>query len=173
MANDVGADPPVVAGIVVASALLGMVVGPALLSRLGIRSPLARGLALGTISSGQGTAEALREGDLTGAAASVAVALLAMPLRTLLQNSTAVMLRVLSDAGRPADLIRSEAPGVAVASSRETAEGIAPAPLRQKRIPLEVPSFHDPANLGVVGASHNAHGPPAFSRRAGSAGPAE
>ena len=92
LAAAVGADPPVVAGIVVASALLGTVVGPVLLSRLGIHSPLARGLAMGTISSGQGTAQALREGDLTGAAASVAmalaalaVALLAMPLGALLR----------------------------------------------------------------------------------------
>ncbi|KMM16467.1 LrgB family protein [Synechococcus sp. GFB01] len=93
LASGVGADPPVVAGIVVASALLGTVVGPALLTRMGIRSPLARGLAMGTISSGQGTAQALREGELTGAAASVAmalaalaVALLAMPLGALLRR---------------------------------------------------------------------------------------
>jgi putative effector of murein hydrolase len=93
LAADVGADPPVVAGIVVASALLGTVVGPALLTRLRIRAPLARGLALGTISSGQGTAQALREGDLTGAAASVAmalaavaVALLALPLGVVLRG---------------------------------------------------------------------------------------
>lgn len=93
LATGVGADPPVVAGIVVASALLGTMVGPALLSRLGIRSPLARGLALGTISSGQGTAQALGEGELTGAAASVAMALaalavavLAIPLGALLRH---------------------------------------------------------------------------------------
>ncbi|MEB3354339.1 MAG: LrgB family protein [Cyanobacteriota bacterium] len=85
---------PVVAGIVVASALLGTILGLALLTRLGVRSPLGRGLALGTISSGQGVAQAFREGELTGAIASVAmalaavaVALLALPLALCLGHS--------------------------------------------------------------------------------------
>lgn len=94
LAHQVGADAPVVAGIVVASALLGTILGPALLTRLGVHSPLGRGLALGTISSGQGVAQAFREGELTGAIASVAmalaavaVALLALPLAVVLGRS--------------------------------------------------------------------------------------
>lgn len=94
LAHQVGADAPVVAGIVVASALLGTILGPSLLTHLGIRSPLGRGLALGTISSGQGVAQAFREGELTGAIASVAmalaavaVALLALPLALCLGRS--------------------------------------------------------------------------------------
>ncbi|MCP9774869.1 LrgB family protein [Cyanobium sp. HWJ4-Hawea] len=91
LASRVGADAPIVAGMVVASALTGTIIGPALLTRLGVTNPLGRGMALGTISSGQGVAAAFREGDLTGATATVAmalaalaVALLAMPLATWL-----------------------------------------------------------------------------------------
>jgi putative effector of murein hydrolase len=43
-----------------------------------ISDPLARGLALGTIAHGQGTAQAVLEGELQGAAASIAMGLAAV-----------------------------------------------------------------------------------------------
>jgi hypothetical protein len=49
--------------------------GPPLLNGLGVRSPLARGLAFGTISTGIGTSQALAEGELRGAAAATSMAL--------------------------------------------------------------------------------------------------
>ena len=49
-----------------------------LLDRVGIRSPLARGLALGTISHGQGTAQAALESELAGAIASIALGVAAV-----------------------------------------------------------------------------------------------
>ena len=78
LAPTLQASGPIVAGMVVASALFGTIAGPALLSRLGIRQALARGLALGTISSGQGVAQAFGEGKLCGASASLAMALAAL-----------------------------------------------------------------------------------------------
>ena len=58
--------------------LLGSAVGPALLSRVGVRSPVARGLALGTLSHAIGTARALEEDPLSGAAGVVALTLSAL-----------------------------------------------------------------------------------------------
>jgi len=78
LAPTLHASAAVVAGMVVASALFGTMAGPALLTRLGLRQALARGLALGTISSGQGVAQAFVEGKLCGAAASLAMALAAL-----------------------------------------------------------------------------------------------
>jgi putative effector of murein hydrolase len=45
------------------------------MNRASITHPVSRGLALGTISHGQGTAEAIVEGELSGAVAGVAMAL--------------------------------------------------------------------------------------------------
>jgi putative effector of murein hydrolase len=48
--------------------------GPALLTRCRITDPLARGIALGTTSHGQGTAAALLESEATGAMSTLAMA---------------------------------------------------------------------------------------------------
>ena len=58
--------------------LVGSAVGPAMLSRVGVRSPVARGLALGTLSHAIGTARALEEDPLAGAAGVVALTLAAL-----------------------------------------------------------------------------------------------
>ena len=59
----------------VATGILGAMFGPLLLNGLGVRSPLARGLAFGTVSTGIGTSQALAEGELQGAAAATSMAL--------------------------------------------------------------------------------------------------
>jgi len=74
----VHADPTLVAGLVVVCALVGTMIGPKLMSALRIRGAVARGTALGTISSGQGVAQSLVEGELTGASASIAMVLAAI-----------------------------------------------------------------------------------------------
>ncbi len=74
----VGADPALVAAFVIATGICGTVLGPVLLDRMGVASPLARGVALGTISHGQGTAQAALESEATGAAASLAMGLSAI-----------------------------------------------------------------------------------------------
>ena len=58
--------------------LLGSAIGPALLSWARVRSPIARGLALGTLSHAIGTARALQEDPLSGAAGVVALTLSAL-----------------------------------------------------------------------------------------------
>lgn len=70
--------PALTAAFVIATGMIGAMLGPWLMDSTGIRDPLARGLALGTISHGQGTAQAVTEGELQGAAAGVAMGLAAV-----------------------------------------------------------------------------------------------
>jgi len=58
--------------------LVGSAVGPPLLSRVGVKSPVGRGLALGALSHAIGTARALEEDPLAGAAGVVALTLSAL-----------------------------------------------------------------------------------------------
>ena len=65
--------PTLTAAFVIATGMIGAMLGPWLMNATGIHDPLSRGLALGTISHGQGTAQALIEGELQGAAAGIAM----------------------------------------------------------------------------------------------------
>lgn len=69
----VEADPALVAGVVIATGMIGAMIGPWLLTRASVFDPVARGIAFGTISHGQGTAQAAMEGELPGAVAGVAM----------------------------------------------------------------------------------------------------
>jgi putative effector of murein hydrolase len=73
-----GLDPGITTLCVFCAGLFGSAFGPPLLTRLGIRTPLARGLALGTLSHAIGTARALEEDPLAGAAGVVALTLAAL-----------------------------------------------------------------------------------------------
>lgn len=78
LAPIVHGSPTLTAAFVIATGMLGAMFGPWLLSATGIHDPVARGLALGAISHGQGTAQAVLEGELQGAAAGVAMGLAAV-----------------------------------------------------------------------------------------------
>ena len=78
LAPMVNGDSTLAAAFVIATGIIGAMLGPWLMDKTGIRAPLARGLALGTISHGQGTAEAVIEGEVQGAAAGVAMVLAAI-----------------------------------------------------------------------------------------------
>jgi putative effector of murein hydrolase len=78
LAQLIEADPALTVAFVIVTGMIGVMLGPWLLDRAGIRSPLARGLALGTISHGQGTAQAALENELSGAIASVALGIAAV-----------------------------------------------------------------------------------------------
>jgi putative effector of murein hydrolase len=78
LAPIVHGSPPLTAAFVIATGMIGAMFGPWLMNIIGIRDPLARGLALGTISHGQGTAQAVSEGELQGAAAGIAMGLAAV-----------------------------------------------------------------------------------------------
>jgi len=67
--------PPLAAAFVVATGTLGSLMGGWLLNLARVRDPMARGLALGTVSHGQGTATALMEGEQQGAMAGLAMIL--------------------------------------------------------------------------------------------------
>lgn len=74
----IGGDPALTAAFVVATGIFGTALGPWLMDVTKISHPLSRGLALGTISHGQGTAQAAVEGELQGAIAGVAMGLAAI-----------------------------------------------------------------------------------------------
>jgi putative effector of murein hydrolase len=78
LAQLVHTHPGITTVCVFTSGLLGSAVGPVLLSRARVRSPVARGLALGTLSHAIGTARALEEDALSGAAGVVALTLSAL-----------------------------------------------------------------------------------------------
>jgi len=78
LAGIIQADPALTVAFVIVTGMVGVMLGPWLLDRAGIRSPLARGLALGTISHGQGTAQAALESELSGAIASIALGIAAV-----------------------------------------------------------------------------------------------
>jgi len=89
----VGGIPALSAMVSIASGAIGGAVGVALLRRVGVRSPLAVGLALGAAAHGLGTARASDEGAVQGAAAGIAMgavgaftALLAPSLLTLVSR---------------------------------------------------------------------------------------
>jgi putative effector of murein hydrolase len=73
LAPIVQGSPTLTAVFVIATGMIGAMLGPSLMTVIGIHDPLARGLALGTISHGQGTAQAVVEGELQGAAAGIAM----------------------------------------------------------------------------------------------------
>ncbi|WP_224982915.1 LrgB family protein [Geomonas agri] len=73
-----GGDASLTAAFVVATGMIGSVAGPTLLTLCRVQSPVARGLALGTVSHGQGTAVALLENETAGAMGGVAMAIAAV-----------------------------------------------------------------------------------------------
>jgi putative effector of murein hydrolase len=73
-----GAPPVLAATLAVLSGLVGALVLPPALTRLGVRHPLARGVAIGSVAHGVGTARAREEGELAGAASSIGMGLAAL-----------------------------------------------------------------------------------------------
>lgn len=75
VAQMAGGNPALAVAFVVATGTFGSVIGLTLLTWLKIHDPVARGLAMGTVSHGQGTAMALLEGERQGSMGGVAMAL--------------------------------------------------------------------------------------------------
>ena len=70
-----GGIPELTAVIIVVAGLLGGVIGPPILKILGIKSPVARGLALGTSAHAMGTMAAVQMGAVEGAVGGLAIGL--------------------------------------------------------------------------------------------------
>lgn len=75
IAEILGGLPSLTAVVVIATGILGAVLGPPFLKLLRVRSPIAFGLAMGAAAHGIGTARALEEGELAGAASGLAICL--------------------------------------------------------------------------------------------------
>lgn len=90
-----GGDPSLVAAFVVMTGTIGAMLGPIVLSAMRIRRPAARGIALGTISHGQGTAAALNESEVAGAMSTLAMAAAAITTSTIAPAYTALLLHVI------------------------------------------------------------------------------
>ncbi|RJF73129.1 LrgB family protein [Deinococcus cavernae] len=78
LADITHAPPTLAATLAVLSGLIGALLLPPFLTLLRVRHPLARGVAIGSVSHGVGTAQARQEGELTGAASSIGMGLAAL-----------------------------------------------------------------------------------------------
>ncbi|WP_147802467.1 LrgB family protein [Alkalicoccus halolimnae] len=67
-------DPTMTAALVMLTGLVGAIAGPRLLTWANVHNPVARGIAVGTIAHGIGTAHMINEGELQGASAAAAMA---------------------------------------------------------------------------------------------------
>ena len=68
-----GGIPSIAAVVVVVVGIFGGISGPFILERLGIKSRVARGLALGSAAHGLGTARAMELGAIEGAISGLAI----------------------------------------------------------------------------------------------------
>jgi putative effector of murein hydrolase len=75
LVQQLGGQPELGAVFTVLAGLLGSVVGPTLLRKVGVRDPVAIGLAMGTSSHGIGSARVLRDSELQGGASGLAMAM--------------------------------------------------------------------------------------------------
>jgi len=84
VAEQLGGLASLTAVLVILTGVLGAMLGPLVLSALGIRDWAARGVAMGTASHGIGTARALQESELAGAFSGLAMGLNALATAVLL-----------------------------------------------------------------------------------------
>lgn len=89
-----GGNPALAAAFVIATGTLGSVFGSTLLTWAGIRDPVARGLAMGTGSHGQGTAMAFMESQQSGAMAGLAMTLAGITTAVLAPVLIPLLLKV-------------------------------------------------------------------------------
>ena len=75
IARGIGGLPAVAACLTILTGIIGAVLGPYILNWVGVYSPTARGVALGTASHGIATARAFSECELAGCCASLAMGL--------------------------------------------------------------------------------------------------
>ena len=84
IAEQLGGLPSLTAVLVIATGIIGAILGPYVLNFLRIRDMAARGLAIGTASHGIGTARAMQVNEVAGAFAGLAMGLNALATAMLL-----------------------------------------------------------------------------------------
>lgn len=92
VARIIDADQILVAAFVMITGMTGAMLGPWLMNVMKIHDPFSRGLAIGTIAHGIGTAEAAREGELQGAVSGAAMGLAAILTSLLLPTIIPIFL---------------------------------------------------------------------------------
>ncbi len=83
IAEQLGGLPSLTAALVILTGILGAMLGPPLMNRLGIKDWAARGLAMGVASHGIGTARALQVNEIAGAFSGLAMGLNALATSVL------------------------------------------------------------------------------------------
>ncbi|XCA83334.1 LrgB family protein [Exiguobacterium mexicanum] len=78
LARQLQGDAALAASVAVACGILGAMLGPTILTLFNVTDPFTRGLALGTLSHGIGTAQAATEHPLSGATGGAAMGLSAI-----------------------------------------------------------------------------------------------
>jgi len=76
VADQIGGIAALAAVFVLITGVIGAILGPELLRRIGVRHPAAQGLALGMTAHAVGTSRALQEGEECGAFAALAMSLM-------------------------------------------------------------------------------------------------
>ncbi|MBF8780067.1 LrgB family protein [Pseudomonas fulva] len=91
VAEQIGGVAALAAVFVLITGVLGAILGPALLSRFGVRSPEARGMALGVTAHAVGTSVALQESDECGAFAALAMSLMGVATAVFLPLAVSLL----------------------------------------------------------------------------------
>ena len=86
VSKEIGGLPPLTTVFVIMTGIFGGVMGPAILKRLSIKSPVARGLALGMGAHGVGTNKALEYGEKEATFSTIAM-IMAAWITLLFANS--------------------------------------------------------------------------------------
>lgn len=74
MSEELGGYPAITVGLIIVTGMMGNMFGEQLVKLLGLKDPIAKGIAMGTASHAFGTSRALQMGQLEGAMSGLSVA---------------------------------------------------------------------------------------------------
>ena len=92
VAEQIGGVAALAAVFVLITGVIGAMIGPAFLSRLGVHSPEARGMALGMTAHAVGTSVALQESEECGAFAALAMSLMGVATAVFLPLAVSLVI---------------------------------------------------------------------------------
>lgn len=91
VAEQIGGVAALAAVFVLITGVIGAMIGPEMLRRIGVHHPAAQGMALGITAHAVGTARALQEGEECGAFAALAMSLMGVATAVLLPLAVAMI----------------------------------------------------------------------------------
>ncbi|MFZ5958880.1 LrgB family protein [Pseudomonas knackmussii] len=91
VAHQIGGVAALAAVFVLITGVIGAMLGPELLRRIGVHHPAAQGMALGMTAHAVGTSRALQEGEECGAFAALAMSLMGVATAVLLPLAVALI----------------------------------------------------------------------------------